>query len=82
MPHKHSQKPINNKYFREYYEIGCLCVLTNRIKKIEGGDDAIAVEFYEENCQCSRHTNSANRECWDSLLTPEEHKKLIKSLKI
>lgn len=72
-------KPSNNKHFREYYELGCLCILTSRIKKMEGGDDAAAVEFYEENCQCSRHTNSANRECWDSLLTPEERKGLLET---
>lgn len=73
-------KTSNDKYFREYYELGCLCVLTNKIEKFEGEDDAEAVEFYEKNCQCSRHTNSANRKCWDSLLTPKEHRKLVNSL--
>ena len=56
---------MNSKYFRKYYEDGCLCILTNKIKKIEGGDDKLAVDFYEKNCHCSRHTNSAKRECWD-----------------
>lgn len=66
-----------NKYFRAYYELGCLCVLTNRIKRFEGADDAAAAEYYEKNCHCSRHENSANRECWDSLLTPADRKALI-----
>lgn len=55
----------NDKHLREYYEIGCLCVSTNKIKKFEGPDDTLAVDYYEENCHCSRHTNSANRDCWD-----------------
>lgn len=55
----------NDKYQREYYEIGCLCIRTNRIEKFDGHDDTLAVDYYEENCHCSRHTNSVNRDCWD-----------------
>lgn len=69
-----------NRHFREYYESGCLCILTNKIKKTEGGDDAAAVSFYDENCTCSRHPESANRKCWDSLLTLEQIKNLLQSI--
>lgn len=51
--------------FREYFERGCLCVLTHRIDKFNGEDNELAVKYYEKNCTCSRHPESGERDCWD-----------------
>lgn len=52
-------------YFREYFEKGCLCVLTRRIDKFSGEDNELAVKYYEKHCTCSRHPESETRDCWD-----------------
>ena len=48
----------------EYFEKGCLCVLTGRIKIAEERGEK-GVQYYLENCTCTRHPDSADRECWD-----------------
>jgi len=48
----------------KYFEEGCLCIITNKIAK-KGPADDNALEYYLKNCTCSRHPESANRECWD-----------------
>lgn len=48
----------------EYFEGGCLCLITGRIKSANTkGQDA--ENYYMENCTCSRHPESATRYCWD-----------------
>lgn len=48
----------------KHFEGGCLCVLTGRIEKQAPGS-IDAERFYLDNCTCSRHPESASRECWD-----------------
>ena len=50
---------------REYFESGCLCILTEKIEKCNYLDDTIAEGYYLKNCHCSRHPESARRYCWD-----------------
>jgi hypothetical protein len=55
--------PVDMAYL-DYFEQGCLCVLSGRINKAASRDD-IGVQYYLDNCTCTRHPDSANRECWD-----------------
>ena len=50
---------------REYFENGCMCILTEKMEKCKNLDDDKAVSYYLKNCHCSRHPESANRHCWD-----------------
>lgn len=43
---------------------GCLCVLSGRISKAESRCDK-GLQYYLDNCTCTRHPESATRECWD-----------------
>lgn len=43
----------------DYFENGCLCFLSGKIEK--GNTE----EYYLAHCTCTRHPNSANRDCWD-----------------
>lgn len=47
----------------KYFEEGCLCILSGRI--LTKTNDNNALQYYLENCTCSRHPESASRECWD-----------------
>lgn len=49
----------------EYFEVGCVCVLTGLIPKHTTELHADAEQYYMERCTCSRHPESAARECWD-----------------
>lgn len=49
---------------REYFEQGCLCVLSGKIETAKPDDDN-AFQYYLEHCTCSRHPESATRSCWD-----------------
>lgn len=41
---------------REYFESGCLCIQDGLIeKKDENFSDSLAVQYYEQNCSCSRN---------------------------
>lgn len=41
---------------REYFESGCICILSGNIPKLSSDfDNWEAVEFYEKNCNCSRN---------------------------
>ena len=41
---------------RQYFEIGCLCVLGGRIDKAAvPADDGDAIVFYEARCECTRN---------------------------
>jgi hypothetical protein len=52
-------------YFEiDYFEKGCLCVLSGRINKALSRDDT-GLQYYLDNCTCTRHPDSASRECWD-----------------
>ena len=53
------------KSLREYFESGCMCILTEKIEKCNHLDDAKAEGYYFKNCHCSRHPVSARRYCWD-----------------
>ena len=48
----------------EYFEEGCLCVLSGKIETAKANDDN-ALQFYLANCTCSRHPESSTRSCWD-----------------
>ena len=44
------------KASREYFEVGCLCILNGDIdKKPTNYSDELAVNYYEANCNCSRN---------------------------
>jgi hypothetical protein len=49
---------------REYFDEGCLCVLSGKIETAKTNDDN-ALQFYLDNCTCSRHPESSTRSCWD-----------------
>ncbi len=38
---------------KEYFERGCLCILSGELEKHSGGQEAVT--FYEQNCKCSRN---------------------------
>lgn len=48
----------------EYFESGCLCVLSGKIATAKPGD---GLQYYLDNCTCSRHPESATRSCWDKV---------------
>ena len=50
---------------REYFENGCLCILTEKIEKCNHLDDDKVEDYYLKNCHCSRHPESSTRYCWD-----------------
>jgi len=44
------------KFFREYFETGCLCIAAGEVdKKPEQTPDAEAWEYYHQKCTCSRN---------------------------
>lgn len=43
----------------DYFESGCLCYLSGKIEK------GNSYQYYFDNCTCTRHPESATRECWD-----------------
>lgn len=47
---------VEYKLFRDYFEVGCLCILNGTIQKmgVECSDED-AVGFYSQECKCSRH---------------------------
>lgn len=49
---------------REYFQKGCLYILSGKIE-IAKNDDDQALAYYLEKCTCSRHPESATRACWD-----------------
>ncbi len=49
----------------EYFEEGCLCVLTGRIEKtLLVGEEGC--NYYMSNCTCTRHPERNREDCWDS----------------
>lgn len=41
---------------RNYFEVGCLCIKVGELKQLpKSTDDGDAVEYYEDNCKCSRN---------------------------
>lgn len=74
---KASDKYLNARSTRKYFENGCLCILENKIKLQITDDDQLAADYYWSNCKCSRHPKSASRVSWDSLLTTKERKDLL-----
>lgn len=43
---------------RDYWEQGCLCILTGRTKLQHNETDEVANAYYLLMCQCSRHPES------------------------
>lgn len=44
------------KFFREYFEAGCLCIASRRVsKKPTDTPDDEAWAYYEMSCNCSRN---------------------------
>lgn len=61
-----SDRGPDGSWMVEYYEIGCKCIDSNKIKKAGNHlSNKQKEQYYEEKCTCSRHPNSRNRECWD-----------------
>lgn len=52
----------------DYFERGCLCLVTDRIEKHNKETVSEGLDYYMENCTCSRHPESAKRLCWDKQL--------------
>lgn len=52
------------KHVVEYFEKGCLCLITERIK-LASAKGQEAINYYMEHCTCSRHPESETRDCWD-----------------
>lgn len=53
----------------EYFEIGCRCIDSNKIKKADSDlSNAEKLDYYMEQCSCTRHPESRNRNCWDKNL--------------
>lgn len=47
---------VDYKFLREYFEVGCLCILRGEVQKLgEEFSDEEAVEIYGKECKCSRH---------------------------
>lgn len=51
-------KNDNASYFRDYFERGCLCIIDATIQKQDTSNDKDAVDYYWDNCKCSRHPES------------------------
>ena len=49
------------KTIRDYYESGCECLLFGRMAR-SVASDAIAVEYYHNNCKCSRNCKDASED--------------------
>ncbi len=50
------KKASDMKNGRQYFEIGCLCLLNGEFDKCDAAmTDKNAVAFYMEKCKCSRH---------------------------
>lgn len=51
---------MSTKAEREYWESGCLCILTGRIKTISAScSHRFANNYYESNCRCTRHWDNS-----------------------
>lgn len=48
----------------KYFEDGCLCLHKDKLSK-PSNEVKDAEKYYLDNCKCSRHPESATRECWD-----------------
>lgn len=49
-------RDTNEKFCRDYFEFGCLCIQNGTLEKLGASvDDRIAADFYESNCSCSRN---------------------------
>lgn len=45
-----------SKFFRAYFEEGCLCLLNNPSELApKEWSDYLAIKYYEKNCKCSRN---------------------------
>lgn len=52
----------------DYFERGCVCLLTSKFEKSDNKDPVQAAAYYMDKCTCSRHPESATRHCWDKTL--------------
>lgn len=63
-------------FWIKHFEEGCLCVLTGKIAKANTNDQK-GIDYYMDNCTCTRHPESKSEDCWDFNLSIEEKLKLI-----
>ena len=55
----------NGQFLAEYFEVGCLCLITERINQPKSSDFKEKADYYMAHCTCSRHPESAKMDCWD-----------------
>jgi len=60
----------------DYFEVGCCCLIAGKISKPKTNDVNKNADYYMDNCTCSRHPESAKRECWDRNLNASEKREL------
>jgi hypothetical protein len=65
---------------QDYFEKGCLCYLTHRMKRPENSTVFEIVDYYIENCKCSRHPDSHQRDVELEAIMRDELKLNEKSL--
>lgn len=75
------KEETNNEFLVNYFEVGCLCLLTNKIKKPKTNDVNEKAYYYISSCTCSRHPESAKRACWDKNLSSSEKSIMRASIK-
>lgn len=54
-----------DKLLVDYFELGCLCLITGKINKSTHKDVKVKAKYYMDNCTCSRHPECFKRFCWD-----------------
>jgi len=51
-----SEEAERLKWLRDYFEEGCLCILSGAIKALpSSSSDRDAAAYYLDHCRCSRH---------------------------
>ena len=55
----------SSKRLTEYFEAGCLCLIVGKIDQPKSTNLKERADYYMDNCNCSRHPESAKRDCWD-----------------
>lgn len=67
-------------FSRQYFEGGCLCLLSGIIDKVgEGLSDIEACETYSKSCTCSRNPESP-KSPWDEKVPPAVIKNIVKQV--
>jgi len=58
---KEVRKYNDGTQMREYFEQGCLCIVYGDLEVQIGMSNWDAVEYYMDNCNCSRHPESGRQ---------------------